>query len=104
MSKLSRPSGFWEFVPLDGKPKGGETRRCVHCSYTWVYRPGSGILRGYCSRCDGFTCGSAACDACVPYEARLENLEAGRPELAAPKILAAVSGLPVELYVPPAFD
>lgn len=55
------------------------TLRCVHCGGHWVPRPGSGIVRGYCTRCAGPVCG-AACAACVPLEQMLDNIEKGRPE------------------------
>jgi len=54
------------------------TLQCVHCGGHWVPRPGSGITRGFCTRCRGPVCG-AACAACVPFLQMLDNIEAGRP-------------------------
>lgn len=38
-----------------------ECRHCVHCQAVWVYKPGSGIRRGYCLKHDGWLCGQDAC-------------------------------------------
>jgi hypothetical protein len=72
------PSGFFEISAPDAKTISGETRRCVHCGKHWPYRPGSGTTRGFCTRCSGLTCGSPACDPCVPYEVRIEIMEGSR--------------------------
>jgi hypothetical protein len=75
-------SGLLISVPKDGGPTiTQETVTCKHCSYTWVFKPGSGRRRGFCMRCNGITCGRPECNAhgCVPFEQQLENIEAGRP-------------------------
>ena len=54
----------------------GYVRQCIHCQYTWEYKPGSGTIRGYCTRCDGFTCGRPACDTCYHKERHIDDLEA----------------------------
>lgn len=64
------------------------TVQCVHCGGHFVRRPGSGTVRGFCMNCNGFVCGPG-CEACVPTEQLLENIEAGRP-LAFRPILASV--------------
>lgn len=51
-------------------------RQCIHCQYTWIYQPGSGILRGFCFRCNGHTCGRVACQDCYHYEKQIEDIEA----------------------------
>ena len=51
-------------------------RQCVHCQYTWQYRTGSGLLRGFCRNCMGHTCGRAACDNCYHKEQQIEDIEA----------------------------
>jgi hypothetical protein len=51
--------------------------QCVHCGCHWVPQPGSGKVRGFCTRCHGPVCGPG-CAECVPTEQLLENLEAGR--------------------------
>jgi hypothetical protein len=38
-----------------------EFRQCCHCQAVWVYRPGSGLRRGYCFKHDGWLCGQQAC-------------------------------------------
>lgn len=53
-----------------------DLQQCVHCQYTWKYKPGSGILRGFCQKCNGVTCGRTACDTCYPKEQWVEDLEA----------------------------
>lgn len=71
-----------------------DTVQCVHCGRAWVWTPKSGRERGYCVRCGGFVCGRG-CEECVPYEALIENLEAGLPFFLARKhrrIFVAVSG------------
>lgn len=55
-----------------------ETSQCCHCGGHFVIEPGSGKVRGYCARCGDVTCGLQRCDGCVPNEAWLENVEAGR--------------------------
>jgi hypothetical protein len=56
-----------------------DTVQCVHCSRVWAWVPGSGRRRGYCARCHGLTCGSDACDHCVPVQQLIDNLEKGLP-------------------------
>jgi hypothetical protein len=62
------------------------TIQCVHCGQHWVPKPGSGIERGFCMNCNGPICGRK-CAECVPQEAQVENLEAGRPLDAPRKII-----------------
>lgn len=54
---------------IDGQ--GSMTVSCVHCQYTWIYKPGSGKKRGWCYNCNGFICGPK-CIECIPYEKKLE--------------------------------
>ena len=56
-----KPNGYYVTATGEGHKIEGETRQCVHCQYTWQYRPGSGITRGYCLSCDGFMCGRDEC-------------------------------------------
>jgi hypothetical protein len=53
------------------------TLQCVHCGAHWQIRPGSGKIRGFCSRCNGPVCGPK-CAECVPAELQLDNMEKGR--------------------------
>ena len=60
---------------VDGQ-QVAETLQCCHCSAHWVRQPGSGTLRGYCSRCNAVVCGKQACmETCVPFEQWLESVE-----------------------------
>lgn len=54
------------------------TVACVHCGMHFPVRPGSGKVRGFCTRCMGPVCGPG-CAECVPIERRLDNEEAGKP-------------------------
>ncbi len=54
----------------------GYVRQCIHCQHTWIYKPGSGIRRGFCENCHGFTCGHPACDTCYHKEKQVEDIEA----------------------------
>lgn len=78
-----------------GELSEGQTLSCRHCGFNWELVRGSGKARGYCTLCMGYTCGSQACLACLPQEARMENLEAGRPEL---------TPRPVKILVPPGLE
>src|SRR5262249_2008331 len=53
----------WHFATADGEGHRieGEGRQCVHCQFMWEYRPGSGIRRGFCLRCNGWLCGREVC-------------------------------------------
>lgn len=55
------------------------TRQCVHCGAHWVHIVGSKIVRGWCGPCGGFVCSAKCLKKCVPIEAQLDNVEAGRP-------------------------
>jgi hypothetical protein len=87
-----RPSGHLITTPLDGGPETvQDTVQCVHCGGHWIVQPGSGKIRGYCGNCAGPICGPG-CAVCVgPWEARMENIEAGRPE-ATPRRILVCSG------------
>ena len=77
--KVKGPAGHVIITEPGSDPKEFETRQCVHCGKHWIYRPGSGTKRGFCLKCMGVTCGAEACDACVPYEARVELAEGAKP-------------------------
>ena len=73
-------SGYGELSYKDSDRKEGcDTVQCCHCSYTWVYTPGSGRTRGICLRCNGITCGRDCCEkkGCVFKEAFLDLMEQG---------------------------
>ena len=74
----NRASGYIvRGVPSDqsvsGKIETIETRMCVHCGAQWIYKPGSGRLRGWCLKCNGLLCGKQECiQYHVPLEARID--------------------------------
>lgn len=94
-ASLCKPSGFLIETPLDGGPAiWRDTYRCRHCQRHWVHDKKTAHLRqrGFCTRCAGPVCGKDDCAGlCLPFEARLENLEAGRPEM---------TPLPARIVVP----
>lgn len=74
-----RPDGLLITTPDDGSQETQtDTVQCVHCGRHWVYT--RAVLEaikgglGFCTRCNGITCGEA-CHECVPQEQQLENLE-----------------------------
>lgn len=94
----SAPTGQKRGVLVSTPYEGGpvvqtDIVQCCHCSRVWVWVPGSGRRRGFCMRCNGITCGSHTCDACVPFEQQLDNMECGRPVDFRP-IVASVTAAP----------
>ena len=89
-----RASGTEYTTGIAGELHEGETLSCVHCQFTWSIQRGSVKHRGFCTKCMGYVCGPA-CFECVPIERRLENLEAGRPEL---------TPMPASILVPEGID
>jgi len=77
-----------------------KTLRCQHCGMHWIVMPGSGRRRGWCMSCNGPTCGKAECDACVPTEQQLENIEAGRDLLFRPIRVGIHAAYPSEILLP----
>lgn len=79
---VKKPSGT--LIQVDtatGREYQSDTLKCIHCQRTWVHRPGSGKIRGFCRNCNGPICSPECAETCVHFEQRLENLEAGRDEL-----------------------
>lgn len=56
-----KPNGYGVSIGPDGNKVETETRQCIHCQGMWTYRPGSGIQRGYCLRCNGLLCCRPEC-------------------------------------------
>jgi hypothetical protein len=56
-----KESGYFVTADGEGRKIEGETRQCVHCQFTWEYKPGSGDVRGFCLKCNGFLCGRPEC-------------------------------------------
>jgi len=71
-----------------------DTVKCCHCGRQWVWKPGSGKVRGYCMSCANFTCGRLECDPCRTEEQLLENMEAGRPYDYVPVRILVPGGVP----------
>lgn len=68
--------GYVQIFRPDGGYDEAETVQCVHCQAHWFIKPGSGILRGFCQRCVGPTCGKRNCTVkCVPAERMIEEIE-----------------------------
>lgn len=57
-----------------------ETSQCCHCGLHFRIRPGSGVVRGWCTLCAQITCGRGVCQSCLPFEKRLA-LEHARARL-----------------------
>jgi len=76
---IGRISGELITTAENGQVTHLPTKMCAHCGKSWIPVQGSGIRRGVCLRCYGYTCGDPGCDACVPMEQMIENMEAGRP-------------------------
>lgn len=80
---IIKPTDFsdakWERKPhgsciLDGR-EVGTTLQCVHCGAHFLSVKGSGIKRGFCTKCMGPTCGKSQCFRCKPYEKQIEEIE-----------------------------
>ena len=91
---MTRKFEAGEFITYNDDPEGRGvsqmTYQCCHCGGHWVHEPGSGKLRGFCMSCGGHFCGPD-CEACVPTEQLLENIEKGREE----------NFRPTRIYIPP---
>lgn len=64
-------------ILIDGQ-QVGSTKQCCHCGGHFMMVKGSGKLRGYCTKCNEITCGKIGCCKCVPFEKKLEMIEAGK--------------------------
>ena len=61
---------------LPGQDSGGDMLMCVHGGEHWRIVPGSGMVRGFCLRCNGPTCGKEKCETrCIPFEQAIEQIE-----------------------------
>ena len=54
-----------------GRKEEYSLSQCCHCALHFRIRPGSGVVRGWCSLCSQPTCGKRTCQSCVPFEQRL---------------------------------
>jgi hypothetical protein len=73
------PKGYIEITEPEMPTIEGETLQCCHCGGHWTVRPGSGLERGFCFKCNQVHCGGPSCWECVPQEKVLENIEAACP-------------------------
>jgi hypothetical protein len=55
-----------------------KTKLCCHCGNHFVMIKDSGKKRGWCMKCHSITCGALKCCKCVPFEKKLDDLEAGK--------------------------
>lgn len=82
---VRKPDGYTKTTGPHGEIVDCDTLQCGHCAGHWEVVAGSGRERGFCRRCLRYICGRPECMAgCLTSEQRLENLEAGRPELWVP--------------------
>lgn len=73
-----RPDGYMSATDPEGGIIEADTLQCVHCGCHWQVTSDSRKVTGYCNRCCGPVCGPK-CQACVPAEQQLQNMEQGRP-------------------------
>lgn len=77
-------------ILLDGQ-EVAQTLQCCHCNCHFLNVKLPGKERGWCMNCNGPVCTNPACDACVPFNQWLDNVEKGLPPGHRP-IVAAVRG------------
>lgn len=68
-----RPNGHTTETHEMGKVIECDTLQCVHCGMHWQHKPGSGKVRGYCTRCCGPICGPK-CQECYPQEEQYADM------------------------------
>jgi hypothetical protein len=70
---IRKPGGA---IIIDGNHIA-DTMKCTHCGHVWIPIVGSGRIRGWCTKCNGPTCGSKECHECYPFEKKLNDYEKG---------------------------
>ena len=73
---MARVGGYAITTGLWGEVEEYDTFTCPHCNGVCVIRPGSGTQRGYCFRGNLPTCGREHCMTCIPFERKMEEMEA----------------------------
>ena len=73
---MARVGGCAITTGLWGEVEEHDTFTCPHCNGVCIIRPGSGTQRGYCFRCNLPTCGREHCMSCIPFERKMEEMEA----------------------------
>jgi hypothetical protein len=87
---LLTPHGYSIECWPDGQVIELNLYTCCHCQRVWeapTRSLGGEMAGGFCGRCCGYICRDPRCGECVPWEQRLENVEAGRLFLA-PRLTA----------------
>lgn len=70
MSSLQRQEGY---LLIDERAAGGlkyesATATCCHCQSIVILNPQRTRARGFCSKCNGYTCDNPACNVeCRPF-------------------------------------
>lgn len=93
---VRKAAGWTKTTGPWGEVVNGDLLQCVHCRHSWEVVVGSGISRGWCNNCVGYTCGNSLCIECVPFEQRLANIEAGIPALTPKPEMVSVLAMPTE--------
>ena len=66
------------YVLIDGV-ESAATRQCGHCSNHFLCVKGSGITRGFCTKCGSWLCGRAGCiSGCYEFQRKIEDYEKGK--------------------------
>jgi len=73
---VARVGGYSVITGVWGEVEECDTYTCPHCNGVCFIRPGSGTQRGYCFRCNLPTCGKERCMTCIPFERKMEEMEA----------------------------
>jgi len=72
---VRRPHGYGILQTPEGRPEEFDTLQCCHCGMHWRVQPGSGVMRGFCQRCNRVHCGGPDCWECRPQERQLDEIE-----------------------------
>lgn len=92
-----QPHGHCTEIGPWGEIKTHDFICCCHCKKLWEVVRGSGRSRGWCYKCSAPTCSLLCAVTCLPYEAQLENIEAGRPQFTERPTMILVPESPVLL-------
>lgn len=65
-------------ILIDGE-EVAQTLCCCHCNKHFLNVRIPGKARGWCMNCEKPVCPDVACDECVPFMQKIENMEQGRP-------------------------
>ena len=73
----NNPAGVIVTADASGRVIETDTLQCKHCGMHWQMIPGSGRIRGWCTKCNGPLCGeNQMCMViCYPMEKRLDDAE-----------------------------